>query len=238
MVFTRRRAIVARVVAVLAVVLAAGGALAWFVWLPSYRPGLEPGQRYGIDVSGHQGAIDWTAVARDHVSFVYIKATQGTTFVDPRFAANLAGAESAGLARGAYHFFSLCSTGIDQARNFLKTAPPSSMTLPPAVDLELPGNCSERPPRSQVQAQLSAFLAAVEAATGQPVVLYIGASFERAYPVAQKASSPLWVPRFLLRPAGSWFMWQVDGLAHLNGISGDVDLDIMAASEPRAHAPR
>jgi lysozyme len=226
MVVTRRRAIVAGAVAV---ILAAGAAIGWFVWLPGYRPGLEPGQRYGIDVSGHQGAIDWTAVAHDHVSFVYIKATQGATFTDPRFAANLAGAESAGLARGAYHFFSFCSTGIAQAENFLRTAPPSSMTLPPAVDLELAGNCSRRPPRHQVQTQLSAFLAVVEAATGQRVVLYIGASFERAYPVSQKTSSPLWVPRFLLHPGGSWFVWQVDGLAHVNGISGDVDLDIMAA---------
>jgi lysozyme len=216
------------VVAGVVVVIVAGvAALGWFVWLPSYRPGLGDGERYGIDVSSHQGTINWSDVAHDHASFVYIKATQGATFVDPRFAANLAGAESVGLAHGAYHFFSLCSSGVDQAKNFLATAPPSSMTLPPAVDLELAGNCGQRPPRQQVQAQLSDFLAAVEGAAAQPVVLYIGASFEHAYPVAQRTTHPLWVQRFLLHPSGPWFVWQVDGFAHLTGISGDVDLDVM-----------
>jgi lysozyme len=85
---------------------------AWFVWLPGYRPGLQPGERYGVDISAHQGRVDWPALAHDDVGFAYIKATEGSTFVDRDFAANWAAAIAAGLAHGAYHFFSLCSSGV------------------------------------------------------------------------------------------------------------------------------
>jgi lysozyme len=104
------------------------------------------------------------------------------------------------------------------------------VTLPPAVDLELPGNCKARPAAQQVQEQLSAFIAAVHQATNGPVALYIGASFEHAYPVAEKSSSPLSVHGFLVRPSGPWCIWQVDGCAHVHGIRGNVDLDIINRS--------
>ena len=39
----------------------------WYRWLPGYRPGLHRGERYGVDVSGHQGYIDWNKVARDRI---------------------------------------------------------------------------------------------------------------------------------------------------------------------------
>lgn len=58
----------------------------------------------GIDVSHHQGLIDWAQVAGSRQRFAIGKATNGRTFVDPNFAYNKAGAEASGLAFGAYHF--------------------------------------------------------------------------------------------------------------------------------------
>ncbi|HEX2267270.1 MAG TPA: GH25 family lysozyme [Actinomycetota bacterium] len=124
------------VVAVLLVV-AAG---VWFVWLPQHRPALRPGERYGIDVSHHQGTIDWRRVAADNISFAYIKASEGTDHRDRRFDVNWSRAGEAGIERGAYHFFTLCSPGDGQARNFLDALPPDGDALPPAVDLEIAGN--------------------------------------------------------------------------------------------------
>ena len=59
-------------------------------------PTREPTSRRvrGIDVSHHQGAIDWQAVARDGVQFAYLKATEGTTFTDPAYADQHLGAGS------------------------------------------------------------------------------------------------------------------------------------------------
>src|SRR5262245_17581145 len=120
----RRRRTVAVAAAASALVLLPGAlALWWFWWVPGWRPPLHDGERYGIDVSAHQGDIEWTRVAADDIEFVYVKATEGRDFVDARFAANWWDAGAAGLDRGAYHFFTLCTPGTAQAEHFLSIAP-------------------------------------------------------------------------------------------------------------------
>ena len=59
----------------------------------------------GVDVSHHQGEIDWPRLSGENNSFAFIKATEGGDFVDPRFAANWSAAGRAALRVGAYHFF-------------------------------------------------------------------------------------------------------------------------------------
>ena len=71
-----------------AALLAIPAAVWWFWWVPSWRPPLRDGERYGIDVSAHQGEVDWEAVASDGIGFAYLKATEGGDFVDRRFADN------------------------------------------------------------------------------------------------------------------------------------------------------
>ncbi len=204
-------------------------ALAWFVWLPRYRPGLGIGERYGIDVSEHQGRINWKSVRRDGIRFAYIKATEGGDFVDNNFATNWAAAGLAGIDRGAYHFFTLCAAGSRQAENWLRVLRSESGILPPAVDLELAGNCSERPALATMDRELGTFLSIVAARTHVQPILYVGHDFAARY-----AASPLlrrlqWRPRLLRRPSRTWVVWQVQPFAHINGINGRVDLDVMKA---------
>lgn len=214
----------------MAAAVAALAAAVWFVLLPEWRPGLRAGERFGIDVSHHQGAVDWRRVAGDRIRFAYVKATEGRDHVDARFQANWRGAQAAGLQRGAYHFFTLCSPGVDQADNFLAVVPPEHGTLPPAVDLELVGNCSARPPRAAVARELDAFLAKVEAAWGRPALLYVGDEFEGPYPVRARLGRPLWHRRFLRRPnVEGWAVWQLHGEARVHGVRGRVDLNVMRA---------
>src|SRR6185295_7868151 len=88
-------------------------------WHPS--DGLYP--RQGIDVSHYQGRIDWAALPAQGVDFAYIKASEGGDLRDDAFQANWAGARRAGIARGAYHYFTLCRPGAAQAANFIAAAP-------------------------------------------------------------------------------------------------------------------
>ncbi len=209
--------------------LTAVAALVWFAWLPNWRPDLAAGERYGIDVSAHQGSIDWDRVAHDDISFAYIKATEGGDFVDRRFAVNWAGARRAGIAVGAYHFFSLCTSGTVQARHFLDTARPDGTALPPAVDLELAGNCRARPDPRIVRQELASFLTMVEAAWRADAVLYVGDDFEQRHRVRDELRRPRWERRLFRRPShDGWAIWQVHGYAHVAGIDGRVDLDIMS----------
>lgn len=73
-----------------------------------------------VDVSMYQGDIDWLAVPCPAI----IKATEGATYTDPRFAQNQAGARATGKAMGWYHFLSSQSAGDAQAQHFLATVQP------------------------------------------------------------------------------------------------------------------
>ncbi|WP_241236968.1 GH25 family lysozyme [Georgenia faecalis] len=221
-------------VAVVALLVAAAAlAAGWYLWFPHHRPGLCADESLGIDVSHHQGAVDWGAVAGDGIDFAYLKASEGTGWVDSRFAENWSGADDAGVLRGAYHFFTLCTPGGEQAEHFLRTAPPEAGALPPAVDLELVGNCSARPPAEEVMDELDAFLAVVEEAWGTDVLLYVGEDWEGEYPVLDRSDRPRWLVSFLGRPDLTWTVWQFSWWGSVDGIEGDVDLDVARLDELR-----
>lgn len=209
------------------VALAVAGAAGWFLWLPGHRPELRSGERYGIDVSHHQGRIDWRRVADDGISFAYIKASEGSSFIDPLFDANWSGAGGAGIERGAYHFFSLCSPGASQAANFLRVVP-KRLELPPAVDLELSPHCSAGPTAGELRAEVKTFLRLVERSFRAEAILYVSDDFEDAYPVVAAIERPRWRLRFLLRPDIAWRIWQVGSYADVDGISGPVGLDVLS----------
>ena len=100
-------------IALLAVV---GLALAAWLWAIHWSPSESTYPRQGIDVSRHQGLIDWPTVARQGVDFAYIKASEGGDQRDWRFEENWRGAGEAGIARGAYHYFTLCTPGDGYAQ--------------------------------------------------------------------------------------------------------------------------
>jgi lysozyme len=196
-------------------------------WIPN-----SPLARYpikGIDLSHHNGAIDWSAVAGDGVQFAYIKATEGGDFQDDHFVANCRGATAAGIVCGAYHYFRLGTPGLAQARNFLRTVPRDSLRLPPAVDLETWGNASTRPTVADFQSQLSDFLAVLRKAYGTEPVLYASSDFIHTYleGIPQKR---LWYRAVVGTPQfdgfDGWMFWQFTERGSVKGISGFVDMDV------------
>lgn len=186
----------------------------------------------GIDVSHHQGAIDWRAAAQSgEVRFAYIKATEGGDFVDPRFAENWSRAREAGVVVGAYHFFSLCRDGAVQAANFLHVVAPDDAALPPVADVEIAGNCAARPTRDDFARDLHAFLRAVTEGWRRAPILYLTRDFYDWYLRSASVDADLWVrdtdgePRAF---AGRWRFWQFDDRGAIDGIDGDVDRDVFA----------
>lgn len=203
-------------------------ALWWLLWMPHYRPGLQTGEVYGVDVSNHQGAIDWEAVADDEISFAYVKATEGGDFVDVWFGRNWDGARAEGLNIGAYHFFTLCTPGAAQAANFLGQLPIAEMTLPPALDLEFAGNCSDRPSQEWVHNEVRAFVELVEEKASEPILLYVSTKFDNAYQILEAFDRRTWHRSILRRPGDDdWVVWQLSYSADVDGIQGGVDLNIM-----------
>ncbi|HYD89231.1 MAG TPA: GH25 family lysozyme [Vitreimonas sp.] len=214
----KRIALIAGALAVLAALVAMLGGW-WTPWASRYIQ--------GVDVSWHQGPIDWRALAADDVAFAYIKASEGADHVDPRFAVNWREADAAGLRRGAYHFFTLCQPGARQAANFIAAVPRADGALPPALDLEHMGPCRRGPTMPDVIAEARIFLDRVEAHYGVRPIIYTTREFHDAHLTALTGER-FWLrslgvePRFRQR---DWIIWQHHNRGHKDGVNGPIDLN-------------
>ncbi|KAL4986700.1 glycoside hydrolase superfamily [Aspergillus falconensis] len=103
-------------------------------------PGLAYAAVQGFDISNYQETVDYKGAYDSGARFVMIKATEGTSFIDPKFNTHYVGATSAGLIRGGYHFAHPdSSSGAAQASYFLKHGggwTGDGQTLPGMLDLE------------------------------------------------------------------------------------------------------
>jgi lysozyme len=101
---------------------------------------LPAGAVAGMDVSGHQGDVDWDRAWNDGARFAYVKATEGMRFRSPTFGQQYDGSAETGMIRGAYHFaLPNTSTGAEQANFFVDHGggwTPDGSTLPGALDIE------------------------------------------------------------------------------------------------------
>src|SRR5262249_18376258 len=129
-------------------------------------------RKRGIDVSRHQGAIDWQRVAEAGIDFAYIKATEGADHVDARFARNWRQAEAAGVRRGAYHFFAPGADVAKQVRNFTTTVTQSPGDLPPVLDIETQGQDWSAVLQSERVRRCLRYLAGVRDALGVEPIVY------------------------------------------------------------------
>lgn len=205
-----------------------------YFYFMTFHPDPDKYPVRGIDVSHHQGPIDWQLVAGAGISFAYMKATEGGDFSDRRFAQNWASAKAAGVRRGAYHFFTFCRPGIDQANHFIKTVPNDADTLPPAVDLEFGGNCSKDAGRLDVDKELPVFLKRVESHYGRKALLYATREFYEAHMVGKTIENPLWLRNILFEPSYNthpWTIWQYHNRGTVAGIDGPVDHNVFVGSE-------
>ena len=127
----------------------------------------------GIDVSSHQGDIDWDILSKKGIKFAFIKATEGSSFVDEKFNINYENAIKTNLKIGAYHFFSYDSEGITQAYNFIAHVPKMEEMLPPVVDIEFYGDKYKNVPDiEETQKQLQIMLEKLEEYYEKKPIIY------------------------------------------------------------------
>ncbi len=177
---------------------------------------------HGVDVSSYQGTIDWSALAAQDIDFAYIKATEGSGYVDERFAENWRAVSVTDLYVGAYHFFSYDSPGQTQADNFIATVPMTQKALPPVVDLEFYGDKAKHPPaREAVLPQLRILLDALEQHYGQRPILYVTDTTYLLYVYGQLDDYDIWYRDVITDPPeGDWTIWQYTNRMKLDGYDG------------------
>ncbi len=191
---------------------------------PAPAEAFAPGNE-GIDLSHHNGEVNWDALGSAPIDFVYLKATEGRDWKDSRFQENWLEASQRGWHVGAYHFYLLCRNGAAQAANFIQSVEVRDGTLPPAVDLEYAHNCTPDGPKSAVLAEIEDFLTALEAEYGAPPVLYTTPEFYRDWLEGRFPANPVWMRRLSGPPEGDVLIWQYSMKGRVPGVDGFVDLN-------------
>ena len=237
MAFPRAPKIRRRFVWILALVAIGGSCAAllgfclWSGHIQFNHPSVSRFPRRGIDISHHQGRIDWEQLSQARLDFVIAKATEGIDHKDTRFAEYSQAALATGHRLGAYHFYRMCREGTAQARHFLRTIDGIPLDMGTALDLEYGGNCQASGSREETIRQIHAFLDTVEQATGKPVMIYATAEFYEDWLQGDFAANPIWIRGIFREPSLSdgrgWTLWQYSARGRLDGIEGFVDLNAM-----------
>lgn len=196
---------------------------------------ISPRDVIGVDISEYQADVDMEALAEQNIAFIYMKATEGSSYTDSRFRENWENAEAAGIPAGAYHFFSFDSPGTLQAENYVNTVGSIAGKLIPAVDIEYYGDKKENPPDpEEVTKELSAFLDALEEEYHVKPMIYCPREIYKKYIAGCFDGYPRWI-RSVYYPAGleaggSWTVWQYCDTGELYGYEGGehyIDLDVL-----------
>ncbi|MDE5929296.1 MAG: hypothetical protein K2H03_02325 [Muribaculaceae bacterium] len=178
----------------------------------------------GIDVSYHNGEIDFEAVAADTVSFVYIKATEGGTWQDSCFTRNFDAARAAGLLTGAYHFFRFDVSGLRQAYNFIDGLQGRRPDLPLAIDLEEWKNVPDVTTADVID-RLAVMVDRLQA-EGYKVMIYTNKSGYSRFLHRGFEDLDIWICSFTDPPTGGpWRFWQHSHQGRVRGIKGKVDMN-------------
>ena len=185
---------------------------------------------YGIDISHHQGDIDWKELKKGKqgeppITFIYIKATEGGSHCDTKFTKNWKAAQKHGFMRGAYHYFSAKTPGDKQARMFINKVRLEPGDLPPMVDVE------ESPKNvTAYRNELKKFITLIENHYGVRPIIYTYKKFHYRYIDNYFEEYPLWIARYEVSHPGiedEWVMWQCTEKGRLPGIKEWVDINVL-----------
>lgn len=230
---------------------------AYFLFLRPYFYRLRPCQgareygvclptgflHYGIDVSHHQGVIDWERVARSSVEngypirFVIMKATEGSSFTDPDYLDNIADARKAGFVCGVYHFYDPWTSPEKQAAHYINTVTLKKGDMVPVVDVERSGRSS-----ADLRKDLLVYLKAIESHYGVKPVIYASSKFRKRHLNDSAFDAyPFWVAHYyVVRPGTDkqWRIWQFTDHATVDGIREYTDFNVFKGSEADFQALR
>lgn len=181
----------------------------------------------GVDVSHHNGKINWKKVKSEcpNLAFVYVKCTEGATYVDPEFKANVYGAREQGFNVGVYHYFRMTSGAREQFSNFRKNMEAVEFNLIPMVDVEK----DDGKPRGELQDSLRVFIALIEDTYGVKPMLYGTNSSYNKYCAPEFNDYHIYIGRYgdnepVIKGSGLYTIWQYSQSGKIKGIPKPVDL--------------
>lgn len=184
----------------------------------------------GIDVSEWQGEINFQQVANSGIQIVYIKSSEGTSYIDPYFETNYQKVKENNLKVGVYHY--VIARNIEEAEQeatfFSSVISGKEIDCRLAIDFESFGELSVE----QINQISLAFLRKLQQLTGKEMVVYSNTNDARNIFSGELANQyPLWVAEYGTEEPGyngKWNVWigyQYTDRGIINGIRGYVDRD-------------
>lgn len=186
----------------------------------------------GIDVSRHNGHIDWQRVADSGVRFVYVKATEGGTYRNPLLNEQYNGARQVGLKVGCYHFFRKSGGGAQQAAHFLRTIGRRHLDLPLVIDVEDADN-DKGVDNATVVKQLKIMIDSLEQ-HGHKVMIYTNGNGYKAFYQGHYEAYDLWLSSFKAPESIARLGHRLQQYSHwgtVDGVDGDVDMNVFLGTE-------
>lgn len=180
---------------------------------------------HGIDVSHYQEEVFWESVG-DHtnMAYVYLKCTEGSDNIDPRYERNIDMAHRHGLKVGSYHFFRPKVDLQLQLKNFKAQCLPGEQDLIPMLDVESTGGLETE----QFCDSLLKFLGMMEEAYHQKPLIYTYRNFYNKYLLGRVDDYQLMVAMYadeqpVLADGRDYTLWQYTCKGRLTGVAGEVD---------------
>ncbi|MEA1874258.1 MAG: GH25 family lysozyme [Bacteroidota bacterium] len=186
---------------------------------------------FGLDVSQYQHVVVWDKLKLIHdLDFVFIRATAGVDLRDKFFTYNWRSATEKSMIRGAYHYYRPNENSIEQAENFIQNVDLQHGDLPPILDIEDYSNIQSL---NSLKTGLLKWLQMVEAHYGAKPIIYTYYKYYDAHfkDDARFDEYPLWLARYghaehFNAPGDNWLFWQYTKYGKLDGVDGDVDLNV------------
>lgn len=179
--------------------------------------------KMGIDVSYHQGAIDWNAVKSSGVQFAFIRAGSFKSGTDAYFHQNMKGAIAAGIPVGIYVYSYATTTQMaaNEALFAISVAKDYPVSYPIAYDIE--DSYHKGMSMGEIQALINTFCNTIENAGYTPIV-YSGKNFFNSK--IGNISQDKWVAQYAAScDYPGYSFWQSSSKGSINGIKGNVDID-------------
>ncbi|MCH5255743.1 MAG: Ig-like domain-containing protein [Lachnospiraceae bacterium] len=190
----------------------------------------------GIDVSKHNGTIDWNAVKNSGVSFAIIRcgyrgSATGVLVEDPMFRSNIKGAKAAGIKVGVYFFCQAVNEveAVEEASMAVSLVSGYGLDMPIFLDVESAGGRGDRISKDTRTAVCRAFCQTVQN-SGYSAGIYANKTwFNEMINTASLTNYKIWLAQYASAPTYTktrYDIWQYSSKGRINGIKGDVDLDI------------
>lgn len=193
----------------------------------------------GIDVSDHQGSVNWSEARAGGIDFAFIRVgyrgySAGQINPDAHFDENIKGAKDAGLKVGVY-FFSQATTedeAREEARYAIDKLGGTTIDYPIAYDLETDVNGAARTQNlssDQITANARAFCETVKEAGYTPLIYLNKSAALHQFDLSQLQAYPLWYAEYANTPSlgFDFTVWQYTSEGSAFGVDGNVDLDIL-----------